>query len=181
MDSSDSRQRNPDGAEPNASKTDPRVLAEAFYDRLADDYLTWETVPWPRMRWLEKVLDRLEPGSRVLDLGCGSGDPADIEIARNHRVTGVDHSIAQIERARSNVPSGEFIRADFLTRELHAESFAAVVSFYALDAVPRREHAAVFARIHALLRPAAQHGANGQGIGDRDAQGNDDDDIGLRR
>lgn len=36
--------------------------------------------------WLNKVLKHLKPGSSVLDLGCGSGDPADIEISKKKQV-----------------------------------------------------------------------------------------------
>ena len=140
-------------AMPDDTSADPRQLSEAFFDELADDYQRWEQVEWPRLRWLRKVLQRLEPGSSVLDLGCGSGDPADIEIARQHRVTGVDHSIAQIERARRNVPAGHFIHGDLAAPELPRSSFDAVVSFYALEGIPRAEHAAVLRHAHDLSRP----------------------------
>jgi cyclopropane fatty-acyl-phospholipid synthase-like methyltransferase len=62
------------------------------------------------MRWLTKLLNRLEPGASVLDLGCGSGDPADVAIAREHKVTGVDVSQTQIHLARQNVPTGTFLQ-----------------------------------------------------------------------
>jgi SAM-dependent methyltransferase len=104
------------------------------------------------MRWLGKVLERLAPGSAILDLGCGSGDPADVEMARQHAVTGVDISGAQIELARRNVPTGTFIHGDAGSVEFPAGSFDAVVSFYTLEHLPQ-EHGPLLRRIHGWLRP----------------------------
>ncbi len=90
------------------------------------------------MAWLAKVLRGLRAGSAVLDLGCGSGNPVDIEIAKSHQITGVDISEVQIEQARANVPSGHFIHGDIVSMTFEARSFDAVVSFYAIEHIPRR-------------------------------------------
>jgi len=57
------------------------------------------------VRW--SGLDRLPPGSRVLDVGCGIGGSARI-LARDYgfEVLGISISPAQIERARQLTPSG---------------------------------------------------------------------------
>jgi ubiquinone/menaquinone biosynthesis C-methylase UbiE len=123
-----------------AGTGDAKRIVEAGYDRVAHDYARLEgESEWPRMRWLKRTLNELEPGSSVLDLGCGSGDPADIEIAREYKVTGVDISQAQIDLARGNVPTGSFIHGDAGSVEFPASSFDAVVSFYALEHIPREE------------------------------------------
>ncbi len=105
------------------------------------------------MRWLRRVLTRLAPGSSVLDLGCGSGDPADIEIARFHQLTGVDISETQIVLARQNVPKGKFINGDLGSLDFPHESFDAVVSFYTLEHLPREQHGEVLQHIHDWLKP----------------------------
>lgn len=103
---------------------------------------------------LAPLLERLTPGSRVLDVGCGAGLPIAGALARaGHRVTGVDVSVEQIKRARENVPSGEFMVADAVAAEFPPESFAAVVSFYALFHLPREEHEELFRRIARWLAP----------------------------
>jgi ubiquinone/menaquinone biosynthesis C-methylase UbiE len=136
-----------------AGSQDPKWVVEQGYDRVALDYARLEgEAHWPRMRWLGKVLDRLEPGSSVLDLGCGSGDPADVEIAKEHRVTGVDISQTQIDLARRNVPAGRFLHGDAASVHFPAVSFDAVISFYTLEHIPRREHAALLRRIHHWLQ-----------------------------
>jgi ubiquinone/menaquinone biosynthesis C-methylase UbiE len=132
---------------------DPKRLVEQGYDQVAHEYARLEgEIEWPRLRWLNKLLDELEPGSSVLDLGCGSGDPADIEISKEHQVTGVDISEAQIELARNNVPAGDFIHGDAGTVEFPAASFDAVISFYTLDHIPRAEHSTILRRIYRWLR-----------------------------
>ena len=79
---------------------DAKQIVESGYDRVAKDYANLEgDIRWPRMRWL-------------LDIGCGSGDPADVGIYRSHNVTGIDISQAQLSLARKNVPEGCFIYGD---------------------------------------------------------------------
>lgn len=132
---------------------DPKRVVERGYDQVAEEYarLTGET-EWARMHWLKKVLNRLAPGSSVLDLGCGSGDPADIEIAKLHMVTGVDISETQITLARQNVPTGNFLHSDVGSVDFTVDSFDAVVSLYTLDHIPRDEHKAILQNIHKWLR-----------------------------
>ena len=94
----------------------------------------------------------LEPGASILDLGCGSGNPADIEIAKEHKVTGVDIAHSQINLARKNVPSGNFIHGDAGSVEFPPSSFDAVISFYTLEHIPREEHKTILQRIYQWLR-----------------------------
>ena len=68
-------------------------------------------------------------------------------------VVGVDFSTAQIEKARVNVPTAEFLVADLTEVEFPEASFDAVTSFYALDHVPRELHGTVFDRVARWLIP----------------------------
>jgi SAM-dependent methyltransferase len=95
----------------------------------------------------------ISAGFAVLDLGCGSEDPADVEIAKRHKVTGVDISQAQIDLARRNVPSGTFLHADSGAIDFPPAAFDAAVSFYTLEHILRAEHAAILQRICGWLRP----------------------------
>ncbi|WEP00156.1 class I SAM-dependent methyltransferase [Streptomyces sp. FXJ1.172] len=55
--------------------------------------------------WLASLNARLGEGSRVLDLGCGSGVPVVRDLAEaGPRVTGVDISEVQIRRVQELVP-----------------------------------------------------------------------------
>lgn len=135
------------------TRTPKQIVAEG-YDQVASAYARLEDdTVWPRARWLERLLIQLSPGSTVLDLGCGSGDPVALRIAQEHHVTGVDISEAQIDLARQSVPAGQFIQGDLGSVNFPPASFDAVVSFYTLEHLPRAEHAAILQRIASWLRP----------------------------
>jgi cyclopropane fatty-acyl-phospholipid synthase-like methyltransferase len=104
------------------------------------------------MRWVEKLLDLLEDGSDVLELGCGAGSPATRRLAERHKVLGVDISPRQVELARERVPNATFERADATSLAFEPASFDAVVSLFMLGHVPRAEQAPLLDSIAAWLR-----------------------------
>jgi SAM-dependent methyltransferase len=76
-------------------------------------------------------LARLEPGSRVLEIGPGTGK-ATMELARRgYAVTGVELSPELAEIARRNVPEAHFVVADFESWEPDDPSFDAISAFTA--------------------------------------------------
>ena len=99
------------------------------------------------------MLERLDEGSRVLDLGCGGGRASAQAIAARHRYVGVDISSAQLRRARRYLPpDAELIHSDAVDVELEPESFDAVVSLFMAGHVPRAELEPLFARVFGWLR-----------------------------
>jgi SAM-dependent methyltransferase len=109
-----------------------KQLVAAGYDEVACEYARLERPgrEWPRLRLLRDLLARLDPGSSILDLGCGNGVPAPREIVRLHKGVGVDISKVQIELAQANVPSAELLHADAMELEFPPRSFDAVVGSY---------------------------------------------------
>ena len=75
------------------------------------------------------IHSRLSPGSRVLDLACGTGTIALALAARGHRVLGIDLDAAMIERARSKAGSlpVRFRTGDMLRRTRPAGGYDAVL------------------------------------------------------
>ena len=134
---------------------EPARLAAAAFNRVADLYEELEdpAAPWPRLRRLEEVLERVPVGATVLDVGCGNGLPALAAIARRHRAVGLDVSPEQVARARRNVPEAEVYEADLVGASFEPGSLGAVVCFYALEHVPRAEHEAVLRHFHDWLVP----------------------------
>jgi cyclopropane fatty-acyl-phospholipid synthase-like methyltransferase len=134
---------------------EPSRIVAAGYDRVADSYerLEQDGAEWPRLRRLRELLLQVPEHGAVLDLGCGNGLPALREIARRHAATGVDVSAVQAERARRNVPDAIVLHADMAELEFSEGSFDAVVSFYAVEHVPRERHAELFRRVHTWLKP----------------------------
>jgi SAM-dependent methyltransferase len=135
---------------------DPRTqIVSDGYDAMGDVFAEWRTriAGDPRREWEEELASRLTEGARVLELGCGSGSPETKRLAERFRLTGVDISPRQVERARAAVPGAEFLCADFTELDLPAGSFDAVASFISFNHVPRDLLAPLLERIHRCLVP----------------------------
>jgi SAM-dependent methyltransferase len=137
------------------SRLEPKRVVADGYDRIADRYLQWSALrpSAARVRALALADEGIAAGAAVLELGCGAGVPMTATLARGRHLTGVDISPGQIERARRNVRSAEFLVADMTTLELPASSFDAVVAFYSLTHIPREELPPLLANIRRWLRP----------------------------
>jgi SAM-dependent methyltransferase len=103
---------------------------------------------WNDKVWHDRFIDRLTAGAKVLDLGCGSGQPVARHMAeRGLRVTGVDSSPTMISLCRSRLPDHAWIVADM--RELSLgprfQGILAWDSFFHLDHDDQRRMFAVFA------------------------------------
>ena len=134
--------------------SDPRTeLVGRGYDAMIDTWEAWsaQITDDPRHEFTADLAARLPDGARVLELGCGGGTRETQALAGRFRLTGVDLSERQLERARARVPNAEFVRGDLTTIEFDDGSFAAVVAYYSFNHVPRELLAPVFARIHGWL------------------------------
>jgi len=103
--------------------------------------------------WLRPLIKQLKPGTAVLDLGCGSGEPASRGLAKHFAVTGVDVSDVMVRRARTAVPTGRFIRSDMTRVRFKEETFGAIVALYSIIHVPLARQRPLFERIHSWLVP----------------------------
>jgi SAM-dependent methyltransferase len=130
-----------------------RDVVVAGYDELGPRYRDWFSGSPHRIAYVQRARQRLAPGSIVVDLGCGPGDPATRLLAADHHVLGVDVSSGQLRLAESAAPSALLVRADITEFALRPASVDAVVSFYALGHLPPRAHAPLFAAIATWLRP----------------------------
>jgi cyclopropane fatty-acyl-phospholipid synthase-like methyltransferase len=132
--------------------SDSKALVARGYDQIALRYAAWRVEGNPAMRFVRELDARLRDGADVLELGCGRGVPVGRELAKRHRLTGVDISAAQIELARHHVPEASFIHADYTNLEIAPGSFDAVVAILTLTHVPREEHADLLTRVGGWLR-----------------------------
>jgi SAM-dependent methyltransferase len=136
--------------------SDPRTeLVGAGYDAMADTWESWsaQVTDDPRHEWLERLVERVPAGGRVVELGCGNGTLETRALAARYRLTGVDLSAEQLRRARERVPEAAFVRGDLATVEFVESSLDAVCAFYVLNHVPRDLLPGLFARVHTWLRP----------------------------
>lgn len=99
--------------------------------------------------WLDRFLADMAKPRRVLDLGCGMGEPiAAYLISMGCRITGVDTSPELLGLARSRFPAQEWIEADMrgLDLERHFDGILAFNSFFHLSEDDQRDMFPVFAR-----------------------------------
>jgi ubiquinone/menaquinone biosynthesis C-methylase UbiE len=100
------------------------------------------------------VIDRLAPGLRVLDLGCGTGVPTAGMLAESGlEVVGIDVSTEMLTLARRNVPAGRFVAMDVLELDSSLGEFDAVCAFFTLLMLRRADIPRVLRRIRTVLRP----------------------------
>jgi cyclopropane-fatty-acyl-phospholipid synthase len=104
----------------------------------------------------------LQPGMRLLDIGCGWGGMA-IHAARHHdvKVVGVTLSRAQLDYARKRVAEAGLSHAIDLrlqhSREIDDGPFDAVSSIGMFEHVGRDQMDAYFADVFRLLRPGHRY------------------------
>jgi SAM-dependent methyltransferase len=132
---------------------DPKEIVARGYDAIALRYAEWAgSVRSPAVEWLRELDSRLPDGANVLELGCGRGVPGTRELARRHRVTGVDISAVQIELARHHVPEASFVHADAIELEVAPASLDAVVALFFFGHVPMHEQRDLVHRIVCWLK-----------------------------
>jgi SAM-dependent methyltransferase len=98
--------------------------------------------------WIDAFLDHVPAGGRVLDIGCGMGEPiARYLAARNRSVVGVDSSPSMIAMCRERLPDHEWLAADMRGLDLgrQFDGLIAWDSFFFLDPPRQRAMFATFA------------------------------------
>lgn len=129
----------------------------AAYDAVADSWQRCRAESSFKERpLLERLLASLPPGARILDLGCGSGEP----IARfcadaGFQVVGVDTSARLLDYARRAVPRGTFLLGDMRTIRLEGQ-FDGIVAWDSVFHLPRADHATLFLRVWHWLHPGGR-------------------------
>jgi ubiquinone/menaquinone biosynthesis C-methylase UbiE len=102
---------------------------------------------------LKKLTELLTPGVKVLDVGCGAGVPiTKYLVNEGFSVIGVDISESMLSLAQKHVPEAEFLKMDMSEMDFPADSFDAIVSFYAIIHLPKEKHESLFKKFHRILR-----------------------------
>lgn len=101
------------------------------------------------------LAEQLPAGSRILDVGCGTGVPTARQLTEaGHRVVGIDLSPGMVKLSRDNVPGAEFHRMDLADLESRGLGpFDGVAAFFALLMLPRGEIPVALRTLHGQLRP----------------------------
>ncbi len=96
----------------------------------------------------------VQPGDRVLDACCGTGDLAIAAEREGGRVTGLDFSTAMLERARRKSETVTWLEGDLLALPFDDTSFDAATVGFGLRNVADLD--AALAELRRVLRPGGR-------------------------
>jgi len=105
----------------------------------------------------QMILQHIAPGSKLLDVCCGTGQLAAILTQKGYTVTGIDGSAEQLKYAAQNAPAATFIHEDARHFILPAEYDAAFSFYDSLNHLMAVDDlTAVFRRVAAALKPGGR-------------------------
>jgi demethylmenaquinone methyltransferase/2-methoxy-6-polyprenyl-1,4-benzoquinol methylase len=130
-----------------------------MFDRIAPVYDLMNRVMTAGLdqRWRRATVRAVvQPGDRVLDAACGTGDLAIAAAEAGGKVTGVDFSRRMLERARRKAPDLEWIEGDLLDLPFPDDSFDVATVGFGVRNVADLELA--LAELHRVLRRGGRLG-----------------------
>jgi len=139
-----------------AGTLDPAGV-ESMFDRIAPVYDVMNRVMTAGLdqRWRRRaVRAAVQPGDRVLDACCGTGDLAVAAYRAGARVVGLDFSERMLERARRKTADVEWVRGDLLELPFGDGSFDAATVGFGVRNVSDLERA--LRELRRVLRPGAR-------------------------
>jgi SAM-dependent methyltransferase len=139
-----------------AAKPDPSGATRKVYEEEAERFDRERSRKLFEARWLARFSDALPRAGRVLDLGCGAGEPiASWLMGEGFRYTGVDYAEAMLAIARKRWPEGDWRQADMRTLDLD-ETFDGIVAWNSFFHLTREEQRSCLPRLGRHLKPGGQ-------------------------
>lgn len=134
------------------------AYVEAMFDRIAPRYDLLNRICTLRLdqRWRRRAIALAAPvaGDVVLDLGCGTGDLAEMAAVTGARVIGIDPSAGMLGAMRRRGVAALPLRGDAARLPLADASASVAISGFALRNFT--SIAAVFAEVTRVLRPGGR-------------------------
>jgi|SRR6218665_258586 len=123
-------------------ENNPDVLQ--VYDQIGDWFFQNRSNGLMEKPYLDHLIQLAGKGSKVLDLGCGTGIPVmHYLLDQGMNVLGADGSAKMLTIARHNLPSAKFIQADMRKLDLD-QSFDAIIAWHSLFHLTYDEQIAMF-------------------------------------
>jgi ubiquinone/menaquinone biosynthesis C-methylase UbiE len=94
----------------------------------------------------------LDPGDKVLDLGCGPGNVAKLLVEKGFSVVGVDLSSEMTRIAKENVPAAEFIVSDLRNLRMEEQHYKAIIASFCLVHLNNEETGDLLKNIGIMLK-----------------------------
>jgi SAM-dependent methyltransferase len=136
-----------------------RDAVRRAYDELAPDFDAARNDDAASSTLLSAFLGGLPADARVLDAGCGAGEPVLRRAAAATTVAdavGLDLSRGQLSLAAAAAPDAPLLQGDMTRLPLATDSVDAVVAYWSLIHVPDADQPAVLAEFARVLRPGGR-------------------------
>ncbi len=153
-------------------------MMQDSYNHIAEQWHTnfrGQTYVDRTLSYVDRILEGLPLGAKVLDLGCGTGNPiAKHIVERGFCVVGVDQSKELLKIAKTVIPEAELVHADMVEIQF-SEKFAAAVAWDSVFHVERKYHSSIYRKLADCLESGGRLllsvGGSGAEPDDSDAQG----------
>lgn len=123
------------------------------YDKIADWFDEHRSRELFEKPYLDKVIDHIKPGSIILDLGCGMGEPiTEYLINKGINVVGVDRCERLIELAKERFPNTRFLLKDMRDLCL-GEKFDAIIAWHSFFHLNLAEQRTMFQTFEEHINP----------------------------
>lgn len=122
-----------------------------YYNRISEE--------WSRKRWrlpsdIRDLSKYIEPGSQVLDLGCGNGYFYDCVIEKHADYTGSDVSANQLKVCKRLHPDARLVLTEPLKLPFEDVEFDLIFCLSTIHHIPTREFQLIFLKeIFRVLKP----------------------------
>lgn len=121
----------------------------SLYKRHADAFACQRSRALFEKSWLDKFIGAIGKKGRILDIGCGNGQPiAGYFIQQGFQLMGIDGATAMLDRARERFPEQRWLEQDM--RELAlSETFDGLIawdSFFHLTQQDQQKMLPIFAQ-----------------------------------
>lgn len=131
-------------------------LIASFYERHSAKFDADRRKSFSERAWLDRFLLPLPKGGRILDLGCGAGEPISRHlIDHGFVVSGVDISAKMVALCRTRFPRHRWINAD-MRRVAMDGVYDGILAWDSLFHLPGDDQATMIERIGAWLAPGGR-------------------------
>ena len=174
--------RSPDIVLPNDGERTPLELVErlerVLYPNIVEDTVDnsayWNQYYKNRVcseepsPFAQYVSTLVEPGKRMVELGCGNGRDAVFFAGQGLRVTALDMSQAAIAQLQSrNLDSAEFLCGDFVNSDVHQpDSYDYAYSRFTIHSINRNQEQVLLGNLFRGLRPKGKLFIEVRGVND---------------
>jgi SAM-dependent methyltransferase len=142
----------PQNALSRSAATPDRIAAH--YERHAHAFDAARRLAFVERPWIDRFMITLPKGGRVLDLGCGGGEPVARHLVdAGFAVTGVDSAPTLIALARTRFPRHRWLLADMRTLIPDEAPYGGILAWDSLFHLDHDEQAALIGRMAAWLKP----------------------------